>query len=178
MLSYRYDNFTARIAPLRLLRIQLPYQGEPSPNPREVRPEGCPTIEKDCRPNGRQSEETILENISPWTPSRSEASRCPTAPQGRLLGRRGTGGVRRAHTINASKTGTRRAALRRRRLHIPRFPCLHGKLVRSAAPPFPTGPAALGSCGGPLLSGFDWQRSTARRLSNDRKRLPSRWTAV
>ena len=27
--SYRYDISTARIAPLRLLRIQLPYQGEP-----------------------------------------------------------------------------------------------------------------------------------------------------
>ena len=26
---------------------------------KEVRPEGCPTLEKDCRPDGRQSEKAI-----------------------------------------------------------------------------------------------------------------------
>ena len=95
--------------PLLLLSPQDPLRWAPAGDPlfpdltgKKVRPEDCPTIEKDCRPDGRQSEETILGNISPWTPSRSEASRRPTAPLGRLLGRRGTEGVRRAHVVLVS----------------------------------------------------------------------------
>jgi len=59
--------------PLLLLSPQDPLRWAPAGDPffpdltgKEVRPEGCPTIEKDCRPNGRQSEETIFGNISAW----------------------------------------------------------------------------------------------------------------